>query len=152
MFSHAFSGFNGLYGVIIYQQNGERIINLAEVQLWYQRAQLKTTSLHFELSTTSFAAENCNNGNLNDFCHSGSNDLTPTLTVISETVFDQIIVNNRQNCCQDRILSAQISATLNGGATWWKTFFEDVSSVYIFYPSKFRLMTVLNPNYFPFSV
>ena len=140
MFSWAFTGFHGLHGVIINQLTGEWLINLAEVQLWYQGARLSTTSLHFELSTTFYSAENCNNGALYDFCHTGYDDFCPTLTVISDTVFDQIIVNNRQNCCQNRILGAQISATLNGGATWMTTFFEVVSSVYIFYPSKFRLI------------
>jgi hypothetical protein len=95
----------------------QRIINLAEVKLFRSGNQILNHLLTFTLSSThsvDYVASNCNDGSvLSNSCHTGRGDPDPTLTIVSNIVFDKVVVYNR-NECPDRIKGATITATING--------------------------------------
>ena len=113
------------------------LINLAEVQLFSGGVQIPTSQLSFTLSSTfgsnSFPASNCNDGDLTDFCHSAAGDESPTLTIRSLMVPDEIVVTNRDGCCQARIDGATISVDIPGEELWSGSFVGSLNS-YTFYP------------------
>ena len=115
-----------------------KLINLAEVQLYNAGVQIPATQLIFKLSSTysTYSASNCNDGNLNNFCHSHTTDLNgPTLTITATLPFDLIVVTNRQDsCCRDWIVGATITVT-QGGVQQWQSVFSSNQGSYTF-PSK----------------
>ena len=116
---------------------GNPIINLAEVQLYSKGVQIPASSLTFVLSSiyngdnANYSASNCNDGILSDFCHSATGDNSPTLTIYSPSAVDQIVVTNRQDCCQYRIAGATITVSQNGVQVWQSTF-VGIQNVYTF--------------------
>jgi hypothetical protein len=107
----------------------ERIINLAEVQLFRSGNQILNHLLAFTLSSThsvDTVASRCNDGILSNICHTnrqtGNHDPDPTLTIVSNIVFDKVVIYNRnENPAtiiarneNDRIKGATITATING--------------------------------------
>ena len=109
------------------------IYNLAEVKLFYQGVQLPPASLSFVFSSTYtiYSASNCNDGDLTDVCHTGTNDLNPTLTITGTGSVDSVVVYNRADCCQYRILGAVITVA-NAGVPDWYGFFTGIRLMYNF--------------------
>ena len=110
-------------------------LNLAEVWLYNKGARISPTSLTFILSSTMSgcdasgnpststypcSASYCNDGLLNTICHSGTNVGSSTLTIQSRGMIavDQILIRNRQDCCQDRFNTAMLIAYGNVTAIW----------------------------------
>jgi len=111
----------GKYWVLIHQPHGDRIINLAEIKLFYQDVEIPASSLHISISGS--PVSECNDGSLKTYCKSNEEDPDPKLKVVSDTIFDHVMVYNRQDWDSDQILGASISATLDDGQTW---FFQHV--------------------------
>lgn len=113
------------------------MINLAEVQLFNAGVQIPAAQLSFEQSSTyrdsmgPYPAGNCKNGNINDYCHTTGTESNPTLTITSLARVDLIIVTNRQDCCQDRIVGATITVT-QAGMEQWQDVFSEVQNSYTF--------------------
>ena len=118
------------------------LINLAEVQLFSKGVQIPTSQLSFTLSSIygNAYASYCNNGNLYDYCHSGSGDSNPTLTISSPIIPDKIVVYNRVDCCQFRIDGATISMRLSGGQLWSRNFVGSQTS-YTYFPGNNNMYT-----------
>ena len=97
-----------------------RHLNLAEVVLFNNNVQLESSLLTFTFSSTYdstlYPASKCNNGVVNeasDMCISNS-ETNPSLTIVSPTVFNKVVVYNTLGGGQDRIGGASITATING--------------------------------------
>jgi hypothetical protein len=101
-------------------------IQLSEVELFFNNAQLPSDSLTFSFSSqlpnegaVSWSVTNCNDGILTNGCHSGYADAFsnsgPALTITSTSAFDKVVVYNlySQNCW-DRINGATITSTIDG--------------------------------------
>ena len=104
------------------------INNLAEVQLFYGGVQLSPASLSFTLSSAFAPASNCNNGILTDYCHSGSTDTNPTLTITGSGIVDTITVYNRADYGQERIVNGLISFAYSGVPYWTGGFTSTLAS------------------------
>ena len=99
-------------------------LNLAEVMVFNGQTQLTRSSLTFTLSSTHSVAGNCNDGNLNNFCHTieGGSDTVITLTIgTGYQYFDQIVVYNRNDCCWDRINGGTIKVIGASTGTEYKS-------------------------------
>ena len=48
------------------------------------------------------------NGDTTDLYHSDNGDIRPTVTITAPQIIDKIVVYNRVNCCQHRIMKANI--------------------------------------------
>ena len=95
------------------------IINFAEVQVYAGQTQLSSASLTFTLSSSYYAADNCNDGNFLNFCTSGLyNDYSPTLTIDTDyQFFDKVVVYNPMHCCWDRMVGATVQVVGAGSGT-----------------------------------
>ena len=85
-----------------YDSLGGTPLNLGEVKLFTGQSQLSASNLTFTLSSTlsspSYPAVNCNDGNVSTLCSSSEDgsDPSPTLTVgTSFQSFDRVVVYNR---------------------------------------------------------
>ena len=116
----------------------DHIIHLAEVQLFLGSAQIPRAraSLTFTLSNPDsslvklYPASNCNDGNLNNFCHSDSSDPNPSLDIRSTQPFDKVVVYNRDSN-PERINGAVINVNSIGGP--FSSQFSNVNqSIYTF--------------------
>jgi hypothetical protein len=99
--------------------SNDKILNLAEVQLFNNGVQVPIESLSFSLSSTyewDTPASNCNDGNTDSLCISGTADPNPTLTIVSAEAFDMVVVYNRYGAYNSevRIEGATITATVSG--------------------------------------
>ena len=114
------------------------IINLGEVQLFSKGVQIPSGQLTFTLSTAHsvYPASNCNDGSPSTFCHSGDPDSKPTLTITSPTVPDKVVVYNRQDCRQDRIVGATLSVTQWGSVLLAGTFIDALTQYSFTSPGK----------------
>jgi hypothetical protein len=93
-------------------------LNLAEVQLYGADGnQIPRNALEFRLSSvlgSNFAAAKCNNGittsGHDDIGHTDANDLNPTLTLGYPCDYGLrcIVVENRKDCCNERINNFQL--------------------------------------------
>ena len=111
-------------------------LNLAEVMVFNGQTQLTRSSLTFTLSSThdSFVAGNCNDGNLNNFCHS-SLDTVRTLTIgTGYQYFDQIVVYNRNDCCWDRINGGTIKVIGASTGTEYKSWTFNTAALTFTFP------------------
>jgi len=101
---------------------GDKYINLAEVQLFYNNVQLPPYSLRFTFSSTLtvngvlYSANKCNDGDVTDLCHTNTGDPDPTLTIVSSAPFDKVVVYNRADGDPgvDRIEGATMTTTIDG--------------------------------------
>ena len=115
-------------------------INLAEVQLFNNGIQISRDQLTFTLNGqyNNYPASLCNDGNIYNFCNSAHSD--PALTIVSTMPFDKVVVYNRNECCQHRIVGATITVGINGQLK--ATTFPSATAVYTFavYPSALQLV------------
>ena len=103
------------------------IINLAEVMLFHDGQQATCLTFALSLAHPSGPASNCNNGNVNDICH--SNDATPSLTITGISALDRVVVYNRDDaCCIARIVGARIRYLVSNQVMWTSTFVGTLSS------------------------
>ena len=116
------------------------IINLGEVQLFSKGVQIPAAQLTFTISSTysGSPASNCNDGSASTMCHSADGDNNPTLTITSPTVPDYVVVYNRQDCCQGRIVGATISVTQWGSVLFAGTFIDTLNQYTFTIPGKPR--------------
>ena len=88
-----------------------------EVQLFNNGVQIPAHSLTFFLSSSydgrQLGAAYCNDGFLNSYCSTTFDDPDPTLTIVSATVFDTVVVYNA-NGAVEYIEGATITAAVNG--------------------------------------
>ena len=118
-------------------------IHLAEVQLFSNSVQLSNTSLAFYLTSTQspwYAASYCNDGILNNLCHSGMNDPVEAVTIVSPIVFNSVVVYNRVDGWQSRIVGATIVVTGPSGAVVYSSTFTSASSSYSFAMSEYDVL------------
>jgi len=102
---------------ITIDQNGG-ILNIAEVQFLQKSVVLRGSMFQFTASSVTPAcnASACgptfaNDGDLNTAFSSNPSDKTALLTIVTNAgnAFDQVIVYNRQDCCQSKIVNAKVS-------------------------------------------
>ena len=112
----------GLHQVVINRlqsYNGYIGLILEEVQLFKNGVQIPANSLTFFLSSSyggrQVGASYCNDGIISNknYCETKLDDLDPTLTIVSATAFDTVVVYNA-DCCPNQIEGATITATVNG--------------------------------------
>jgi hypothetical protein len=115
-------------------------INLGEVQLFNNGSPIPRDQLTFTLNGqyNNYPASLCNDGNIYNFCNSAHSD--PALTIVSTMPFDKVVVYNRNDCCQHRIVGATITVGINGQLK--ATTFPSATAVYTFavYPSALQLV------------
>ena len=105
--------------------------------------QIPSSQLNYELSSvfggTAYPASDCNDANLYDFCHTcdcGTDGDGAKLTITSPIPVDQVVVYNRYDCCQYRIVGATITL-IQGGVQKWQDSFAIEDRSYSF-PSECR--------------
>ena len=117
----------------------DKVINLAEVQLYYNGRQLCTSQasceaagLTFALSPghyETFSVSQCFDGDTasGNYCHSDGAD--PSLTISGISALDRVVVYNRRDgCgggirgCSHRIEGATITYTVGSNVMWESTF------------------------------
>jgi hypothetical protein len=108
--------------------DGGKIINLAELKLFFNGQQLSCLTIAISAAHPSFPVSNCNDGNVNNFCHSLSGDANPSLTITGISALDRVVVYNRVDCCQARIVGATISYLVSNQVMWTSTFVGTLSS------------------------
>ena len=101
--------FSDNYIVKINQPNGYGL-NIAEVELFKLSQKLNSSLLTFTSSPIdqSFNASSANDGNYYNFFSSSVSDPYLEITTDINNSFDKIIVTNRRDCCQFRIINAYI--------------------------------------------
>ena len=114
------------------------VINLIEIELFNAGVQIPVTELTYTASSSrEFALSNCFDGILYGTntggicCTSSYGDSSPTVTIMSAVAVDQVVVYNRVDCCQYRIVGATITITRNGVLQWASTF-VGTQDVYFF--------------------
>ena len=134
----------------ITQRNGN-LINLGEVTILNNGVSISRSLLTFGLSSVhaGLTASLCNDGDMNSFCHSDSSDPSPTLTVTIPGDFDEILVTNRVNCCQIRIVGATIIIKNSAGVEMWNSFFSYETLKYRFLLGKPSSQPSKQPNTSP---
>jgi hypothetical protein len=96
------------------------VLNLTEVQVFDENG-IKINGTPTMSSTyLDFRATNCTDGNLTNFCHSNGqpNDWFQ-IDFGSDKFVSRIIIHNRQDCCQDRLLNSYVELINNANVTTW---------------------------------
>jgi hypothetical protein len=121
-------------------------INLAEVQAFDLTGSLITPrgAELFSTYSPAYPAENCIDGINQTFCHSKGTGAEEYLRVDYFGPLDlaSIVVKNRHNCCQERIVGGRIhvttgwptSNTMAAEAALWSDEFTSASSDFTFSP------------------
>jgi len=120
------------YRIQIYQPSG--FLNLAEVQLYSDGVQ--HTALAYSLSSALSAnhASNCFDGNFSSFCHSAVAPGYLDATLSREIT--EVVVTNRVDCCQDRIVGGTITFYRND-VPYGNYTFDTEQPIYTFSASYF---------------
>ena len=124
------------------------ILALTEVQLFSNGKRISNSSLSFSLSSThfgmpalfpkGFSASNCNDGDLADGCGSteDGSDKAPTLVITGGfPALDRVVVYNREDCCEGRIVGATITYWVGSQAVWTYEFVIKAAIYYLSIPS-----------------
>jgi hypothetical protein len=118
---------------------GVGTLNLQEIDLYNNGQLIDGSKLTFTQCSVNlqyysyFNAENCNNDQLGSnwmsLCHTYEDTDSPWILVDagSET-FDEIVVTNRQDCCQDSINGATISVYYGSEELLWSAEFNDLGT------------------------
>ncbi len=143
---------------------GVGTLNLQEIDLYNNGQLIDGSKLTFtQCSTNSqyysyFNAENCNNDQLGSnwmsLCHTYEDtDSTWILVDAGSESFDQIVVTNRQDCCQDRIDGATISVYYGSEELLWSAEFNDLgTSLYSYDFTVTDVPTAVPTNAIPSSL
>jgi len=119
--------------ILSHKAHKTKVLNFAEVQVFYKGKQVPSSELKFTLSNKD--ASECNDGDMKTFCHSDRSDPKPQLTIVSQSSFDNVIVVNRLEACQYRAIGVVISTTHDGGKTWTlSSTLKDIQDVYVYEP------------------
>lgn len=123
------------------------ILNLAEVTLISQGTEISRSSLEFTLSSTwpdcswhqqsgPCTASHCNDGLVSTICASLDGGAKLSIQLSVPTPVDQIVIYNRDDCCQDRVNGATVATYLNGAVQWSATIPYTSALSYVFNTGK----------------
>ncbi len=110
-------------------RNGEKSINLAEINLFLETEQVSRQYVNIILPNATLPGSNCNDGDPNTNCATGNWTQDPVL-YIEEHVFsnpsstkfipfDRVDILNTDVCCQENIVGATFSIRdVNGDVVW----------------------------------
>jgi hypothetical protein len=116
------------------QQTTAQALNLAEIQVFRPDGTEIKTGLTATLSSTlsSYPASNCLDGNRNTFCHgAGANDWLE-IDLGSDQEIGRIVITNRQDGYQDRIVGATMRIFNSAGTEIWYDKIQHIEGVYTY--------------------
>ena len=68
------------------------------------------------------SAYSCYDGDLTNYCSTLCDPRTAFMIITSRVPVDQVLVYNRRDCCESRIVGATISLSWGGNKLWHNTF------------------------------
>jgi len=92
---------------------GAQVINLSAVRIYFRGERIPISHLQQSTFKDGSDAKACVDSSFDTICHSDQQQSDPSLTIVSISEFDKIVVINREDCCQERIVGASITATAN---------------------------------------
>ena len=115
--------------------DSQPMISFAEIQLFSEGVQIPSSLLLFTFTSIDvdmYHASNCNDGLFTTFCQSTlDSDISPTLMITSPYPVDEIVLYNRDDCCQHRAVGATITVS-TGGLVSWKSTVKTSAMLYLF--------------------
>lgn len=104
-------------------------MNLAEVRVNGAAKLTATQSSTYVHHGQGLSAANCVDGNPDTMCHTNSGPFWFSAKLEEPTCIESIQVDNRNNCCQDRIKGSTIEVR-NGGTQVWSSVFAEAVHKY----------------------
>jgi hypothetical protein len=115
----ALSGIVGRYVTLKRTDGKANYLNIAEIQIFDPSGNKYTptgASLSTDYDAANYPAAKLIDGNLNNFAHTQSTaDAWMKVDLGSDKTIGKIIVNNRADCCQDRVIGSTVIVTKSDG-------------------------------------
>lgn len=111
------------------------VINLAAIEA-YDAAGERIKPVRAEMSTNQYLAKNCTDANTETYCRTKDGDNDPWVRVTFNTgeTIATVVVENRRDCCQDRIDGATLSVSKGGLEIFRRTVPGDVNTTIFHFP------------------